>query len=127
MACQARAKDAVLLLIEKERNGEQIERTMLKNVLGIFIEVGMGSMDNYQNDFETFLLTATAEFYSRKAANWIQASCSARLMGYWQGQGIFAILLCVAYAIFLRNREFAWNAFLREEAYIGFSSRLCGS
>ena len=74
MALQSKAKDAILALIEKERDGQQIDRAMLKNVLGIFIEVGMGSMENYQNDFETFLLTATAAFYQRKAAIWIQAS-----------------------------------------------------
>ena len=77
MSLQSKAKDAILTLIEKERDGQQIDRAMLKNVLGIFIEVGMTSMENYQNDFETFLLSATAAFYKRKAAIWIQAtSCS---------------------------------------------------
>ena len=74
MALQSKAKDAILVLIEKERDGQQIDRALLKNVLGIFIEVGMGNMENYQNDFESFLLTASAGFYRRKAAIWIQAS-----------------------------------------------------
>lgn len=69
---QERARDAILVLIEKERDGEQIDRALLKNVLAIFIEVGMGSMDNYQKDFEAYLLTDTAAFYQRKAAAWIQ-------------------------------------------------------
>ena len=34
-----KAKDAVLQLIEQEREGEQIDRALVKNVLGIFIEV----------------------------------------------------------------------------------------
>lgn len=34
------ARKAILALIERERNGEQIDRSLLKNVLGIFIEVG---------------------------------------------------------------------------------------
>jgi cullin 1 len=33
------AKDAILAAIDKERDGEQIDRSLLKNVLGIFIEV----------------------------------------------------------------------------------------
>ena len=35
-----KAKDAILELIEKEREGEQIERLLLKNVLDIFMVVG---------------------------------------------------------------------------------------
>lgn len=72
-ALQAKARDATLALIEKERDGEQIDRAMLKNILGIFIEMGMGSMEIYQTDFETDLLAKTAAFYKRKAAAWIQA------------------------------------------------------
>ena len=72
MVLQERARDAILALIDKERDGEQIDRALLKNVLGIFIEVGMGTMDNYQSDFEAFLLEETSAFYQRKAAAWIQ-------------------------------------------------------
>ena len=72
MVLQERARDAILGLIDKERDGEQIDRALLKNVLGIFIEVGMGTMDNYQSDFEAFLLEETSAFYKRKAAAWIQ-------------------------------------------------------
>lgn len=72
VALQEKAKDAILVLIEKERDGDQINRTLLKNVLGIFIEVGMGGMETYQNDFEAHLLEETAVFYKRKAAAWIQ-------------------------------------------------------
>jgi len=35
-----RAKDAVLKLIEREREGELIDRALVKNILDIFIEVG---------------------------------------------------------------------------------------
>ncbi|GAX75998.1 hypothetical protein CEUSTIGMA_g3441.t1 [Chlamydomonas eustigma] len=70
------AKDAILRLIEREREGELIDRTLIKNILSIFIEVGMGGMECYQRDFETHLLQETASFYKRKAAEWIdQDSC----------------------------------------------------
>ena len=39
---KAKSRDAVLGLIQKEREGELIERTLIKNILGIFIEVGGG-------------------------------------------------------------------------------------
>jgi len=67
-----KAKDAVLKLVECERDGEQIDRTLVMNVLAIFQEVGMGLMERYEVDFEEFLLTETAEFYQRKAAVWVQ-------------------------------------------------------
>eukprot|EP01018_Ginkgo_biloba_P018328 Gb_16689 [translate_table: standard] len=69
-------RDAVIALIDREREGEQIDRALLKNVLGIFVEIGMGSMDYYENDFELAMLDDTASYYSRKAASWIlEDSC----------------------------------------------------
>ncbi|GIL64270.1 hypothetical protein Vafri_18269 [Volvox africanus] len=71
-----RTKDAVLLLIEKEREGELVDRALVKNILGIFIELGMTTMDCYEKDFEEFLLSETSAFYRRKASEWIeQDSC----------------------------------------------------
>ena len=65
-------KDAVLQLVDKERDGEQIDRALVKNILGIFVEMGMGGMEAYETDFEAHLLTNTAAFYSRKASVWIE-------------------------------------------------------
>ncbi|KAI8467553.1 MAG: Cullin [Monoraphidium minutum] len=71
-----RAKDAVLKLIEREREGELIDRALVKNILDIFIEVGMGGMECYEKDFEEPLLAESAAYYKRKAAEWIaQDSC----------------------------------------------------
>lgn len=62
--------------IDQEREGEQIDRALLKNVLDIFVEIGMGQMDQYENDFEAAMLKDTAAYYSRKASNWIlEDSC----------------------------------------------------
>jgi cullin 1 len=69
-------RDAVITLIDREREGEQINRVLLKSVLGIFVEIGMGSMDAYEIDFESAMLEDTASYYSRKAASWIlEDSC----------------------------------------------------
>ncbi|KAH7292948.1 hypothetical protein KP509_28G004800 [Ceratopteris richardii] len=66
------AKEAVIVLIDKEREGEQIDRALLKNVLWIFVEIGMGAMDAYESDFEAALLEDTAGYYRRKASSWIE-------------------------------------------------------
>ncbi|GMP56809.1 hypothetical protein CsSME_00021144 [Camellia sinensis var. sinensis] len=71
-----KVRDAVISLIDQEREGEQIDRALLKNVLDIFVEIGMGQMDHYENDFEAAMLADTAAYYSRKASNWIlEDSC----------------------------------------------------
>lgn len=57
--------------IDQEREGEQIDRALLKNVLDIFVEIGMGKMDYYADDFEADMLNDTAAYYSRKASNWV--------------------------------------------------------
>ncbi|KAK1351908.1 Cullin-1 [Heracleum sosnowskyi] len=73
---KGKVKDAVISLIDQEREGEQIDRALLKNVLDIFVEIGMSQMDQYENDFEEFMLKDTADYYSRKASNWIlEDSC----------------------------------------------------
>ncbi|TYH88597.1 hypothetical protein ES332_D01G198400v1 [Gossypium tomentosum] len=54
-----KVRDAVIALIDKEREGEQIDRALLTNVLGIFVEIGMGQMDRYEDDFEEAMLQDT--------------------------------------------------------------------
>ncbi|KAI8574684.1 hypothetical protein RHMOL_Rhmol01G0373800 [Rhododendron molle] len=69
-------RDAVITLIDREREGEQIDRALLKNVLDFFVEIGMGQMVDYENDFEDYMLKDSASYYSRKASNWIvEDSC----------------------------------------------------
>ncbi|XP_022758046.1 cullin-1-like isoform X1 [Durio zibethinus] len=68
----AKVRDAVIALIDKEREGEQIDRALLKNVLDIFVEIGMGKMDRYEADFEVSMLEDTGAYYSRKASSWIE-------------------------------------------------------
>ncbi|KAK1295301.1 Cullin-1 [Acorus calamus] len=71
-----KVRDAVISLIDQEREGEQIDRALLKNVLDIFVEIGLGSMEYYEDDFEAAMLNDTAAYYSRKASNWIlEDSC----------------------------------------------------
>ncbi|KAI3449521.1 hypothetical protein Pfo_006186 [Paulownia fortunei] len=71
-----KARDAVITLIDQEREGERIDRALLKNVLDLYVEIGMGQMEYYENDFENALLNDTAAYYSRKASDWIvEDSC----------------------------------------------------
>ena len=48
----------------------------MKNVLDIFVEIGIENMEYYERDFEDDLLKDSSAYYSRKASNWIvEDSC----------------------------------------------------
>lgn len=70
----------------------QIDNMLVKNVLDIYIRVGMENMDKYENDFEKDLLTATAAFYKRKVVSAVLADGMASIMLHtWRG--LIAILI----------------------------------
>ncbi|KAH9681948.1 Cullin-1 [Citrus sinensis] len=60
-ALKHKAKDVVIALIDREREGEEIDRALLKN----------GKMDCYEKDFEEHMLRDTGNYYSCKVSNWI--------------------------------------------------------
>ncbi|XP_015083074.1 cullin-1-like isoform X2 [Solanum pennellii] len=57
--------------IDQEREGEKIDRALVKNVMKVYVEMGMGLMVYYENSFESAMLKDTSAYYSRKASNWI--------------------------------------------------------
>ncbi|ONI06481.1 hypothetical protein PRUPE_5G063500 [Prunus persica] len=64
-------REAAIRLIDKEREGGEIDRALLKNVIDIFVEIGEGQRDAYEKDFEGYMLTDTRDYYCRKASRWI--------------------------------------------------------
>ncbi|KAF1860702.1 hypothetical protein Lal_00000115 [Lupinus albus] len=73
MEVQAKVQKTMISLINKEREGEQIDRSLVKNVIDIFVAIGMGGMNHYEQGFELKMLDNTADYYKSKAANWIEA------------------------------------------------------
>ncbi|XP_019082901.1 PREDICTED: putative cullin-like protein 2 [Camelina sativa] len=72
---QSTATEVVLALIHKERKGEQIDRELVENVLEVYAEIGMGTKEKYEEDFERFMLQDTVSYYSPKASMWMK-ECS---------------------------------------------------
>lgn len=68
---KGRVKWAMLELIEKERNGEIIDTTLMRNCVEIFEVMGMKSLDVYQNHLEKELVTESATYYERKSKIWL--------------------------------------------------------
>ncbi|KAK9927643.1 hypothetical protein M0R45_024819 [Rubus argutus] len=67
----AKVRGAVVRLIDKERSGDEIDRAVVKKAVDVIVEIGMGTENAYESDFESDLLKNAGEYYSRKASSWI--------------------------------------------------------
>lgn len=67
---------ALLDKVYKERIGENIDRSIMKDGVTLFIEMGLNSLSAYEKDFESPLIHDTSNFYKRESARWIaEDSC----------------------------------------------------
>ena len=83
MRDEIKRKIVKLLLaeIEKERNGEMVERLYLQKSIEMLIEVGMQSRKIYEIEFESALINKTRDYYRNESNIFIsQNSCNAYLM-----------------------------------------------
>lgn len=62
---------AIISLIDEEREGEIIDKTLVKSIVELYESMGMGSLESYTSDLETPLLEATRSYYGRKREDWI--------------------------------------------------------
>jgi hypothetical protein len=63
--------------VDHERDGQLIDRALVKDVLDIYLEIGRGSMAVYEQDFEEAFCKGTADYYSKKAQTWmLEDSCA---------------------------------------------------
>jgi len=58
---------AILGLINEEREGQNLDKTLIKSIVGLY-----ESMDAYMTDLEEPLLTSTRAYYARKREEWIK-------------------------------------------------------
>ncbi|MCL7032907.1 hypothetical protein MKW94_008505 [Papaver nudicaule] len=72
-----KARDAVIVLINREREGNEIDKGLVKDVLEVFVgignEKGKDKLDYYVNDFETAFLSDLVDYYTRKGSKEITA------------------------------------------------------
>ena len=59
---------AILEYVAEERAGNSIDRMLLKSVVDLFVQMGLGQMDVYRDGFEVQFLATSASYYSRLAA-----------------------------------------------------------
>jgi cullin 1 len=75
---KTRLTNALLALIEKERNGEQIDTTLVKGVIDAYVSLGLnkekpkeGSLDVYKKDLEEQFLAYTETYYTTESSQFI--------------------------------------------------------
>ncbi|CAL5083358.1 unnamed protein product [Urochloa decumbens] len=62
----------VIAMIDQDREGQIIDRALIKNVLNIYTELGTElKTELYQKDFEDAFVQDTIDYYSKKAQTWI--------------------------------------------------------
>ncbi|KAL9649739.1 hypothetical protein ABK040_009554 [Willaertia magna] len=67
---------ALLDKIHKERDGDLIDRSLMKDGINLFIEMGLNSIRAYEEDFEKKLLLESESYYQIISAKWIsEDSC----------------------------------------------------
>ena len=65
--------NAMIGLIDAERDEKLIDRGLVKNCVELLEAMGMGSLDAYVTDFEDQLLGSTKEYYARKSQEWVES------------------------------------------------------
>jgi len=66
----------VFNLIKRAREGEQIDSASLRKFVDMYMEIGTGHIDYYQNNFEDSMFEDARIYYARKDALWIsEYSC----------------------------------------------------
>jgi len=74
--CRARLTAALLDMVARDRSREEVDRTLIRDAVQIFVEMGMGSLSVYSACLEAAFLQATTAYYGRESANWLaQDSC----------------------------------------------------
>jgi cullin 1 len=63
--------DAMLELVEKEREGEIVDTTLLRNCIEVFETMGMGTLEVYVQDFEEPFIKRSTAYYATKSQSWL--------------------------------------------------------
>lgn len=76
-----RLRHVLLRTIELERNGELIDRSLVKSILRMLVDLGVHSNVVYEDDFESYFLDRTLAFYRAEAqATLDHATCPEYLI-----------------------------------------------
>jgi len=64
-------RNALLRVINLERQGEHIDQDLVKGVIEMFIDLGLGNPNVYNSEFEEAFLPAASDYFVRQASGWL--------------------------------------------------------
>eukprot|EP00746_Dinoflagellata_sp_MGD_P069962 gnl/MRDRNA2_/MRDRNA2_28620_c0_seq1.p1 gnl/MRDRNA2_/MRDRNA2_28620_c0~~gnl/MRDRNA2_/MRDRNA2_28620_c0_seq1.p1 ORF type:complete len:754 (+),score=149.93 gnl/MRDRNA2_/MRDRNA2_28620_c0_seq1:93-2354(+) len=64
-------RTALLQVINLERMGEHVDQDLLKGIIEMFIDLGLGNLNVYTAEFEEAFLPATSDYFVRNASGWL--------------------------------------------------------
>jgi len=69
--CKKDTRNALLRVINLERQGEHIDQDLVKGVVDMFIDLGIGNLNVYTTELEEAFLPATSDYFVRQASGWL--------------------------------------------------------
>jgi len=69
--CKKDARNALLRVINLERQGEHIDQDLVKGIIDMFIDLGLRNPNVYNTEFEEAFLPATSDYFVRQASGWL--------------------------------------------------------
>ena len=75
----ADTRDSILNVINMERQGETIDRDLVKGVVDIYIEIAGNNYTVYKQEFEDYFLPASEEFYQKEVPSVVRTESYHRL------------------------------------------------
>ncbi|RDD40923.1 Cullin-3-B [Trichoplax sp. H2] len=76
----------LLELVDKERQGEVVDRGAVKNACHMLINLSLGGRSVYEEDFEQPFLEQSAEFYQREGQKYLQENDSSTYIKKVEGR-----------------------------------------
>ena len=67
----------LLEMVRRERNGEVIERTLIKNMCQMLMQLGINNRDVYHLNFEKPFLEESAEFYRSESQKFLSENSAS--------------------------------------------------
>eukprot|EP00747_Dinoflagellata_sp_TGD_P103439 gnl/TRDRNA2_/TRDRNA2_168962_c0_seq1.p1 gnl/TRDRNA2_/TRDRNA2_168962_c0~~gnl/TRDRNA2_/TRDRNA2_168962_c0_seq1.p1 ORF type:complete len:753 (-),score=178.87 gnl/TRDRNA2_/TRDRNA2_168962_c0_seq1:182-2440(-) len=64
-------RTALLKVINLERQGEYIDHDLVKGIIEMFIDLGIGNLNVYTTEFEEAFLPASSDYFVRQASGWL--------------------------------------------------------
>merc|ERR1719408_952898 len=69
--CKKDTRNALLRVINLERQGEHIDQDLVKGIIDMFIDLGLGQLNVYTSEFEEAFLSGSSDYFVRQASGWL--------------------------------------------------------